>query len=102
MTSRAVTDANRSMIVVRPEDPADVARVRSLTRQAFETSPLGYGGEAELIDVIRREHLADIVSLVAEQDDRILGHILLSPVVIAGGARTIEGMGLGPMTVEPH
>jgi putative acetyltransferase len=37
----------------------------------------------------------------AECDQRVVGHILFSPVVIAGEQGVIRGMGLAPMAVLP-
>jgi putative acetyltransferase len=47
-----------------------------------------------------RRHAAPIISLVAEEDANIVGHILFSPVMLAGeGSPTL--MGLAPMAVVP-
>lgn len=82
---------------VRPETPADVDAVRALTTEAFAASDLGHTGEADIVDAVRAAHPSDIVSLVAESDDAVVGHILFSPVIV-GDAR---GMGLAPMAVAP-
>ena len=56
--------------------------------------------EADLVDALRA-NCPEIVSLVAELDGRVVGHILFSPVTLPSGERTIRGMGLAPMAVLP-
>jgi putative acetyltransferase len=43
-----------------------------------------------------------VVSLVAIEEDRVVGHILFSPVTIASGDKTVEAIGLAPMAVLPE
>lgn len=62
---------------------------------AFPTS-----AEARLV----RELLAagkGVISLVAEQEGKIVGHLLLSPVTLDGGTTTMSGLGLAPLAVLP-
>lgn len=79
------------MITVRDEQPGDIAAIRAVNDAAFD-QPL----EGHIVDELRR-HGAVRLSLVAEVDGRIVGHILFSPVTSAG----TEGLGLGPMAVMP-
>ena len=83
------------MITVRPERPTDASRIYDLNAQAFETD-----AEAKLVDRLR-ESCVDFVSLVAEDESGIVGHILFTPVLVDAGDRTLEGMGLAPMAVAP-
>jgi putative acetyltransferase len=80
------------VIAVRDEQPADLAAIRAVNDAAFD-QPL----EGHIVDELRR-HGAVRLSLVAEVDGHVVGHILFSPV-ISGGA---EGLGLGPMAVTPE
>jgi len=48
-----------------------------------------------------RDVCPDVLSLVAESDGEIVGHILFSPVTVEGGSRSRQGMGLAPMAVTP-
>lgn len=43
-----------------------------------------------------------VVSLVAEEGERIVGHIAFSPVRIEPEAAAFRGVGLGPMAVIPE
>ena len=80
---------------IRPEQPSDQSAIHAINAAAFETQD-----EANLVDALRSQ--ADpIVSLVAELDGRLVGHILFSPVTLSGheGASM---MGLAPMAVMPE
>ena len=76
---------------VRSERPADIPHVHALNVAAFD-SPT----EATLVDALRER--ADVISIVAEQDGHIIGHILFSPVRLTG-ADDLRAVGLAPMAV---
>lgn len=81
--------------IIRPETSVDHAAVREVNRLAF-----GGGDEARLVDALRDGGYAR-VSLVAEEGDQIVGHILFSdlPIVTPGG--TVPALSLAPMAVIP-
>jgi putative acetyltransferase len=80
-------------VSVRLERPDDAAGVRETNEQAFGT-PL----EARLVDALRE--VAGSISLVATIEDRVVGHILFTPVTVEPPA-SIRVAGLGPMSVRP-
>lgn len=82
---------------IRPEAPGDGDAIHRLTQAAFAPMPYADGTEA---DIIRR--LRDsgdlLLSLVAEEDGGIVGHVAFSPVTID---RAHDGwFGLGPISVR--
>lgn len=83
---------------IRPERPEDHAAIRAVTVAAFSGSSYGHNGEADIVEALRAEG-ALTVSLVAEAEGEIVGHIAFSPVAIM----TAEGdwYGLGPISVAP-
>ena len=87
------------MICIREERPVDIENVRKLNEKAF-TQAFGQAPEAALVDRLR-ENCSNILSLVAVQNDQVIGHIYFSPVNISGD-KIIEGIGLGPMAVLPE
>ena len=87
------------MICIREERPVDIENVRKLNEKAF-TQAFGQAPEADLVDRLR-ENCSNILSLVAVQNDQVIGHIYFSPVNISGD-KIIEGIGLGPMAVLPE
>lgn len=84
------------MIDIRFEAPRDILRVHDINEKAF-----GQPVEADLVDRLRR-FCPDALSLVAEEDGLIVGHIMFTPVVISDRERQIRGMGLAPMAVQPR
>lgn len=81
--------------MIRDEAERDAAAVRGLLEQAFE-SPV----EAGIVDALRLA-CADRISLVAEHDGDVAGHILFTPVEIVSAAGPVRGYGLAPMAVVP-
>lgn len=84
------------MVTIRQEKPDDIGAVRVVNEAAF-----GEPAEARIVDSVRVA-CPDAVSLVAVDDDRIVGHIFFSPVVLSGASGTPQGMGLAPMAVLPE
>lgn len=80
---------------IRPENPTDVVAVHEINRLAF-----GQEAEASLVDELRDGGYAR-VSLVAEIDGQIVGHILFSDLSIVAPDRAIPALALAPMAVIP-
>ncbi len=80
---------------VRPEREDDWAPIAAVTTAAF-----GKEQEAKMIAAIRAsDGFVPDLSLVAEDGDEVVGHLLLSYVVLEGsGQRLLE---LGPISVRP-
>ncbi len=87
-------------LTIRDERESDIPAIRELAVAAFSKSELGYHGEAEIVARLRAK-CPEILSLIAEEHDRLRGHILFSPVKIASDGRVLEGMGLAPLSVLP-
>jgi putative acetyltransferase len=86
-------------LTIRPEAPGDHAAIYYLTKRAFAPMPYAGGDEQDLIDKLR-DAGALAISLVAELDGRIVGHIAFSPAFAADGS---EGWyALGPVSAEPE
>jgi putative acetyltransferase len=85
-------------IVIRSETDADVSAIREMTVAAFKTLPISNHTEQFIIEALRAAK-ALTISLVAEVDGRIIGHIAFSPVTISDG--TMHWYGLGPVSVLP-
>jgi putative acetyltransferase len=79
---------------IRLEQPADIAAVHAVNKAAFASS-----SEAALVDALRTQ-AEPIISLVAEDEGSIVGHICFSPVTLLGHAE-LKIMGLAPMAVLP-
>jgi putative acetyltransferase len=81
---------------IRHETPADHEAIRHVTHEAFDQR----NAEARLVDLLR-ERGELTLSLVAEEDGEIVGHVALSPMTIDGAPATIKVLGLGPISVLP-
>lgn len=83
---------------LRAESAQDADAIFALTQAAFEPMQFSDGDEAELVNALRKD--GDLtLSLVAERDGALAGHIAFSPVSISDGAR--DWYGLGPVSVAP-
>ncbi len=78
---------------IRKEQPGDRDAIRAINEASFPT-PL----EAQIVDALRDAGRLTI-SLVAEEQDRVVGHIAFSPVTV--GSADV-GLGLGPVAVSPE
>lgn len=88
-------------VLLRPESSADAAQIGAVTEAAFASSEFGHHGEASLIEHLRRSG-CELLSLLAECDGKVVGHMLFSPVVLESEGESIIGMGLGPLSVLPE
>jgi putative acetyltransferase len=86
-------------IFIRSETYADVWAISEVTIAAFKTLEISNHTEQFIIDSLRAAK-ALTVSLVAEMDGRVIGHIAFSPVTISDG--TPDWYGLGPVSVLPE
>ncbi len=83
------------MASIRTEQSTDLAAIRQVNIAAF-----GSAHEANLVDCLRSS--IEILSLVAVELDRIVGHICFSPITIAGESdRDLNLLGLAPLAVLP-
>ncbi len=85
-------------IFVRDEQEADFSTISEVTRLAFETLEVSDNTEQFVIEALRDAN-ALTLSLVAEVDGRVVGHIAFSPVTMSDG--TLDWYGLGPVSVLP-
>ena len=86
-------------IVIRNETHDDVCAISEVTIAAFKALEISNHTE-QFIIVALRAAKALTVSLVAEMDGRVIGHIAFSPVTISDG--TLNWYGLGPVSVLPE
>ena len=85
-------------VILRDETVADIAAIFEVTAAAFETLEISGHTEHYIVDALRSAK-ALTVSLVAEQDGSVIGHVAFSPVSISDGTR--GWYGLGPVSVLP-
>lgn len=83
------------MLTIRKETSADINAIRPVNESAFNGKV-----EADILDKLRARG-AITLSLVAVLEDKIIGHILFSPVTIESGKQKFPALGLGPVAVLP-
>lgn len=90
----------RDGVVIRPARAADGEAIGQVIRAAFASTEFGHQGEAELVRMIEAD--GDVmVSLVAETDGAIVGHVLFSCMTVEADGRAITAAGLAPVSVAP-
>lgn len=85
-----------SKIVLRNETPGDVRSITEVTIAAFETMAISQHTEQFIIEALRSSGVLT-VSIVAELDGHVIGHIAISSLTISDGTR--DWFGLGPLSV---
>jgi len=85
-------------ITIRNETDDDVNAITEVTAAAFKTLEISNHTEQFIVAALRAAK-ALTVSLVAEVDGQVIGHIAFSPVTISDGTR--NWYGLGPVSVLP-
>ncbi len=86
-------------IVILSERDSDADAIAEVTAAAFETLEISNHTEQFIIEALRAASALK-VSLVAELDGHVIGHIAFSPVTISDG--TANWYGLGPISVLPE
>jgi len=83
------------MIHIREEEAADRVAIWKINVEAFEGE-----AEADLVNALRKSGVY-CISLVAEEDSLVVGHILFSPVELVPHDSDVRLVGLAPMAVRP-
>jgi putative acetyltransferase len=83
---------------IRDEQSTDYQAISDVTFAAFEKMEISNHTEQFVIEALRSAN-ALTVSLVAEVDGRVVGHIAFSPVTLSDGTK--DWYGLGPVSVHP-
>jgi len=86
-------------VLIRDERNTDVDAISEVTIAAFKTMEISNHTEQFIIKALRSAK-ALTVSLVAELDGIVIGHIAFSPVVMSDGTK--GWYGLGPVSVHPE
>lgn len=81
-------------MLIRPEVERDRAVVHALNVAAFDGP-----AEAALVDLLR-DQAQPLISLIAEENGAVVGHIMFSPVTLSGHP-ALRIMSLAPMAVAP-
>jgi putative acetyltransferase len=89
------TVETESSVLIRDEQPHDREQARKVNEAAF-----GRSDEADLIDGLRAEG-AVLLSLVAEVECKIIGHIVFSRMTVETAQGSVAAVSLAPMAILP-
>ena len=86
------------VINIRKETEKDYEDIKSVNDKAF-----GQENEGKIVENLRKnENYSSDLSLVAEIDNKIVGHILFFPIKIISQENEYETLSLAPMSVLPN
>ena len=84
-------------VLIRPERPADVEAIFAVHEAAF-----GQTAEARLVEALRgTTSWIPELSLVAEREGRVIGHVLFTRMNVRDGDRLHAALALAPVGVLP-
>lgn len=85
-------------IALRPENPQDYHGISRVNDLAFKRK-----AEGKLIEELRISgNFKKQLSIVAEVDNEIIGHILFTPVAIRNNGKSYNSLTLAPMSILPE
>lgn len=93
-SNRGPVDESIQGVLIRPERPADSDAIHAVVATAFERED-----EARLVDALR-SRAQPFVSLVAELEGTVVGHVAFTPVTTDGTG--MPALGLAPLSVVPR
>jgi putative acetyltransferase len=85
-------------ITIREENESDILEIYKVTEEAFKDVELSDKTEPLIVSALRKAGKLT-VSLVAEENGSVVGHVAVSPVSISDGTK--GWYGLGPISVIP-
>ncbi len=90
-------------IITRKENTFDHNWVIELTEKAFESLEISDHNEGKLVDKLRKAPtFIEELSLVAELNGQVVGHILFTPIIIDNGEQQFQSLVLAPVSVLPE
>ena len=90
-------------INIREENLEDYNCVYSLIKKAFEGAEHTDGDEHNLVNRLRSsENYIEELSLVALDNDIIVGHIMFTKLLIINGYKKYESLALAPLSILPN
>ncbi len=90
-------------IKIRQETSDDYNNVFDLIAKAFQHEQFSDHKEQFLVKRLRKsEAFIPELSIVAEIDDQVVGHILLTKITIKNESREFESLALAPVSVLPE
>lgn len=87
-------------MVIRRETPEEFAEIYDLVKVAFQTAKVSDGKEQDFVNHLRSSgNYIPELALVAEEDGKLIGHIMLTKTNIVNGDNKFEALLLAPISV---
>jgi predicted N-acetyltransferase YhbS len=87
-------------MIIRRETPEEFSRIYDLVKIAFQTAKVTNGKEQDFVNQLRDSgNYIPELALVAEEDDKLIGHIMLTKTHITSDKSKFETLFLGPISV---
>ena len=88
-------------MTIRAVQTGDDSEIDLLVRTAFATAKVSDGTEQDLVrELRRRETYRPELELAAEENGRLVGHILLTELPVPGGPEGLRGLMVAPLCVR--
>ncbi|MGY5353611.1 GNAT family N-acetyltransferase [Wenyingzhuangia sp. IMCC45467] len=89
-------------LTIRKENPEDFKTVFNLIEKAFENEQMSDHKEQFLVERLRKSNaFVPELSMVAEIENKIVGHILLTKLKIKNKSNEFDSLALAPVSVLP-
>jgi predicted N-acetyltransferase YhbS len=93
----------KAAVTIRAEQPNDSAAIRSVVLRAYANVAYSDHCEHLMIDRLRATRAySPALSLLAEKDGELIGHILLTRAHIVGERASVPTLALAPLSVVPE
>ncbi len=90
------------MLTIREEEIKDYNEVEKVVEESFKTAEFSDKDEHNLVRRLRNSNeFIKELSLIAEEENEILGHVLLTKALIKGESTSYETLALAPLAVLP-
>ncbi len=87
-------------MIIRQEHPPDFHLVYDLVKVAFQTAKVSNGDEQDYVNKLRASpNYISELALVAEEDKKLIGHIMLTKTAIASEESKVEALLIAPLSV---
>ncbi len=88
------------MLIIRQEQPSDFRSVYELVKIAFQTAKVSDGNEQNFVNKLRASlNYIPELELVAEEDSKLVGHIMLTKTYVTMGNSKFDALLLAPLSV---
>jgi predicted N-acetyltransferase YhbS len=88
-------------LIVRQEHPSEFQSVYDLVKIAFQTAKVSDGNEQDFVNKLRASmNYIPQLALVAEEDSKLVGHIMLTKTYVTMGNSKFDALLLAPLSVR--